>query len=90
MLPYLELDNKQERHMLGQEGYIEGRSYYESPFDVDKVKTLFKDGVVLLTQKGDWDKKMILIRVSSSPHKTPYFRGFMGAKCAKVLFLAQF
>ncbi len=58
--PILGLDNKQERHMWGQKGYITGRSYYEKPFDVEQVKPLFKDGEVLLTQKGDWDKKLII------------------------------
>ncbi|WP_285653410.1 polymorphic toxin type 50 domain-containing protein, partial [Helicobacter ailurogastricus] len=60
VLPHLELDGKQERHMLGYKGYIDGRSYYKSPFDVDKVKALFKDGEVRTTKKGDWDKKMII------------------------------
>ncbi|WP_104740210.1 polymorphic toxin type 50 domain-containing protein [Helicobacter bizzozeronii] len=58
--PILGLDNKQERHMWGQKGYIAGRSYYGKPFDVEQVKPLFKDGEMLWTKNNNWDKKIII------------------------------
>ncbi|WP_121021242.1 polymorphic toxin type 50 domain-containing protein [Helicobacter vulpis] len=60
VLPYFSLSTKQERHMWGQKGYVMGRGYYEQPIDIGLVKSLFETGEVLLTEKGDWDKKMII------------------------------
>ncbi|MFC3848423.1 polymorphic toxin type 50 domain-containing protein [Helicobacter baculiformis] len=59
-LPLLKLDEKQNRYILGHKGYIEGRSYYTEPINVDKVKELVKTGMVKFTRKNEWDEKIII------------------------------
>ncbi len=59
-LPLLKLDEKQNRHILGHKGYIEGRSYYEQELDAEKIKELIRDGDINLKKGKPWNEKIII------------------------------
>ncbi|CCF79895.1 hypothetical protein HBZS_103430 [Helicobacter bizzozeronii CCUG 35545] len=59
-LPTLELNKKQNHHILGHKGYIEGRSYYEQPLDEEKIRELIRNGSVSIKKGKPWDEKIII------------------------------
>lgn len=58
-----ELTPRQEMHYKFSEKYVKGKSYYESPLNVNEVVQSIYKGEIIFTQKGHWNNKILNVSV---------------------------
>ncbi|WP_281747300.1 polymorphic toxin type 50 domain-containing protein, partial [Helicobacter suis] len=58
-LSLLNLDEKQERHVLDSPNYKQGRSYYTKAPSIEEVREWIAQTAAIQGEKRIWDKKLI-------------------------------
>ncbi|BCD48950.1 phage minor head protein [Helicobacter suis] len=74
-LSLLSLDDKQERHVLGSPGYVQGRSYYTKAPTIEEVRGWIRESLEIEFDKkqGTWDKHGIISHPDFEGIVMPFF-----------------
>ncbi|BCD70254.1 polymorphic toxin type 50 domain-containing protein [Helicobacter suis] len=74
-LSLLNLDEKQERHVLGSPGYVQGRSYYTKAPTIEEVRGWIRESLEIEFDKkqGTWDKHGIISHPDFEGIVMPFF-----------------